>query len=228
MADEDYGVTEVEETVKSLLGGHPPVEMPITLKTNGATAQALERGTVLAQETLGDGTPAEGAGNTGDGVIPDDGVTVLASAQVGVYTLTCTTADSGGPASDAVFSVFAPDGSKMADATQGVEYAGGHLTFTIGDASSTGFAVDDVLTVTVAAGSGKYVGLDPDGADGSETAAAILARDVTVDASVDSVGLGYVHGEFREEELVWTHTGITENEKTAAVADLFAAGIYCK
>lgn len=128
MAAEDYGVTEVEETVQSLLGGHPPIEMPITLATDGATPQTITRGTVLAKVTA----------------------------------------------------------------------------------------------------SGKYVGFDPDGADGSETAAVILARDVTVDASVDSVGLGYVHGEFREDELVWTHTGITENEKAAAVADLMAAGIYCK
>lgn len=225
---EDYGVTEVEETVISLLGDHPPVEIPVTLASDGATDQALKRGTVLGKITLGAGTPAEGAGNTGDAVIPDDGVTVLAAAQVGVYNLVCITADGGGPASDAVFAVYAPDGSRLPNATQGVEYAGGHLTFTIGDASSTGFAVDDTLTITVAAGSGKYEGLDPDGTDGSQTAAAILARDITVADDSDAKATAYVHGEFREDDLVWTHTGITNNEKAAAVADLFAAGIFCK
>jgi len=76
--------------------------------------------------------------------------------------------------------------------------------------------------------SGKYTGFNPDGTDGSETAAAILAGDISVPASGDEKSAAYVHGEFLKTGLVWTHSGITDGEKLAAYASLKTAGIYTK
>lgn len=73
---------------------------------------------------------------------------------------------------------------------------------------------------------GELVGYDPDGADGSETAGSILAEDATVPVAGVSC-IAYVHGSFNAKSLVWTHEGITDLEKAAALSALKAAGIYC-
>lgn len=77
--------------------------------------------------------------------------------------------------------------------------------------------------------SGKYIAFDPDDSpSGIGTAAVILAVDVTVPASGDEKAVAYVHGEFHADALTWTHDGITDNEKTTALASLFSAGMFCK
>lgn len=76
--------------------------------------------------------------------------------------------------------------------------------------------------------SGKFTGLDPDGVDGSEVAAAVLAEDVIVGAAADENALALFHGDVVKSGLVWTHVGITEGEQTAAYAELFSAGIFAR
>lgn len=83
-----------------------------------------------------------------------------------------------------------------------------------------------VLAIVTA--SGKYIGLDPAGADGSESAVALLAEDVTVPATGDEKASVYVHGEFDRASLVWTDTEITAGEQATAYSELKALGIYTK
>jgi len=76
--------------------------------------------------------------------------------------------------------------------------------------------------------SGKYTGLDPDAADGSAVAKVVLAEDVTIAADADAKALAVFHGDVIKDALVWTHTGITEAEQTAAYGELQGAGIYAR
>jgi len=97
------------------------------------------------------------------------------------------------------------------------------LVFTLAD-GETDFAVGDSFTVTVPAGSGKYKMLAPDAVDGTQHAAGITiaAYDATL-ADVRGVivnGLAKVFGEL----LAWPD-GITDTQKTNALADLAALGI---
>ena len=75
--------------------------------------------------------------------------------------------------------------------------------------------------------SDKAVVLAPAAEDGSQAAALILVEDVTVPAAGDAVANVYVHGEFRRAGLAWP-VGITDAQKTAAVKELAALGLYVK
>ena len=72
--------------------------------------------------------------------------------------------------------------------------------------------------------SGQYVGLAPAATDGSQTAAGILFDDVvTTDQTKDAVSFER-DGEVTLDKLVWP-AGVTEGQKTAAVAALAAKGV---
>lgn len=96
----------------------------------------------LAASSVG----AAGAGNTGDGVITA-APTVGAKAQTGVYAITCTSDSTPG---SEVFSVFAPNGERLADAVTGVAYLNAHIGFTIAKPSGYDPNVGDTFTVTIA------------------------------------------------------------------------------
>ncbi len=72
----------------------------------------------------------------------------------------------------------------------------------------------------------KLTGLAPGASDGTQTAMAILAGDVDATAS-DEPCVIVVHAEAISEGLIWPE-GITVLQKTAAVAQLQAVGIYVK
>jgi hypothetical protein len=96
----------------------------------------------LAASSVG----AAGAGNTGDGVITAT-PTVGTKAQTGVYRITCINADVAG---SEVFSVFAPNGERLADAVTGVAYLNSHIGFTITKPSGYDPDVADTFTVIIA------------------------------------------------------------------------------
>lgn len=75
--------------------------------------------------------------------------------------------------------------------------------------------------------SDKAVPVDFAAEDGSQKAAFILVEDVTVPAQGDAVANVYVHGEFRGKGLGWPD-GATAEQKTAAVKELAARGLYVK
>lgn len=119
-----------------------------------------------------------------------------------------------------IFEVRTPDGERLADATVAVAYTGNHINFTITD-GSTDYAVGDVWTIPVAAGSGKYKLSLAAAVDGSQTPEAILAD--TTDASAgDMVTNAYVSGQFNTNALTLgaSHTVASIKE------DLAARGIY--
>jgi len=163
----------------------------LPLVTDAGTLQLLQdltRGAVLGRVLRALGDALADSGNTGEGTIDD--VALGAKSKVGIYTITCVAA---GP--PAVFSVVDPDGNRLADAEAEVAYAG-PIAFLI-EAYGVAFAVGDVFTVEIEAGSGELVLADSDAVDGSEDIYAILAE--TTDASLEAkVCPIYLGGEFNE------------------------------
>lgn len=181
----------------------------------------LVAGTVLGRITKGVAVGAALADNTsGSGAITE-APAVGAGAKPGIYRAVCIE-----PGTDAgKFLVSDPDGVNLGVATVAVEFVGGGLTFTIADA--TDFVSGDSFTVTVAAGSGKYVAYNQDGVDGSELAAGILYDNVNA-TSADVEAVAYVRDcEVNGSELTWP-ADIETAEKAAAVVQLAALGIIVR
>lgn len=82
---------------------------------------------------------------TGDGTM--SGLLPGPAVQVGSYVITCITAVANG----GVFSVVAPDGQALPNATVGVAYKSEHLDFLLNDGAAD-FVVDDAFTVVVTSG----------------------------------------------------------------------------
>ncbi len=185
-----------------------------------ASGQNLSRGSVLGKVTKALGTVTSGE-NTGDGEL--SGVALGAEAQIGSYALVCTAAPSGAGANDAVFAVYAPDGSRLEDALQGVAYANGHLEFTVGNATAADFAVGDSFSIPVAAGSGYARLVDSASVDGSADPVAILAEDVDA-TEADTPAPVYLTGEFNEDALTFGGSDDADTHRDA----LRALGIFLK
>jgi hypothetical protein len=98
------------------------------------------------------------------------------------------------------------------------------LKFVITD-GSTDFVVGDTFTITVAAGSGKYIQVTPANLDGTQYAAAILLTPLgalTADAPAAAVVRG--PAVLKDLGIAWT-SGMTTGQKTTAKAQLAALGI---
>lgn len=141
-----------------------------------------------------------------------------------VFTVTVAAAEGTG----GVFQVVAPDGATLPPLTAGAAYAGGHINLTIAS-GDTGFVVGDSFTVTVPAGSGKAVALDPTATDGSQVAGGVLLAGVTAPDGVDAQGVALVRGEavVAASKLAWLAT-VEANHKTVALAQLAACGIITR
>jgi len=190
----------------------------VVLKAVNDAATSWLTGTVLGKIVVGALAAVAGGGNTGAGTLG-----ALASAvntKVGAYLFTCFSVTGG-----YWFSVADPNGKivgivKATGAPQTIS----DMTFTLTD-SGAHFVIGDTFTVTVAAGSGKCVILNPAALDGSQNASAILyatqymggANDVN--AAVVNYGATVATG-----LIVWP-AGITNNQKAAAIAQLNALGI---
>lgn len=180
----------------------------------------LLAGTVLGLLAVGAASAVAGGDNTGNGAM--GAITVGANAKVGDYVLTFVE----GAADAGAFIVEDPDGINVGSGDVGAEFSGGGLTFTLAD-GATDFAAGDTFVITVAEGSGEHAQLDPDGNDGSETAAAVLYADVdATDAAAEAV-LIVRDAEIVTSELVWPD-GITDNQKATALAQLKALGLIAR
>lgn len=190
----------------------------ITILAGSGSARELTDGMVLGKATKGAATGAAVAGNTGNGTITAS-PTVGAAAKVGVYSLTCIE-----PATNlGKFLVEDPDGIVIGVATVGTQFTT-HLTFTIAD-GSTDFVSGDAFTITVAAGTGKWVQIDFSGTLGTEDAAGILIGDATAADGTDGVGVALVrNARIVPGKITWP-AGATTNQKNAALAQLLALGI---
>lgn len=119
------------------------------------TGTALASGTLLTQVDAGAGTFAMAAGATGN---PTAGTITLGAAAIpGVYVIEFTAATK--------FTVEDPNGKTIGTGTLGSAFskAGVGVTLTAG---ATPAVAGDTATITVAAGSGKYIAYTANGAAG--------------------------------------------------------------
>jgi len=145
----------------------------------------LPRGAVLGLQSQA--PTATAALVTGNGTCT--AITNGGAVQPGTYTLRATGATN--------FTVSAPDGLAMPNATVGTPYVSADINFTL-TAGGNAFAAGDEFTINVLPG--NYVLCSRTAQDGSQIPAAILA-DAT-DASGGAVAAGaYVMGEFNVNAL---------------------------
>lgn len=176
-------------TPDALLAGEMPrVQMAGTL----LSGENLTRGAVVGKITVGAGSAAAAAGNTGNGTI--SAITIGANAKAGVYKAVCIE-----PAANAgVWVVEDPDGVIIGRASVGVAFAGA-VGFTISD-GATDFVSGDTFDITVAAGSGKYKRAVAAATDGSQRPIGILVEDANATGGDKSISV-YRTGEFNEAAL---------------------------
>lgn len=184
--------------------------------------------TVLANNTIkpnapvgriyyGNATAAAGAGNTGNGTI--SAVTPGTGVKVGVYRVVFVE-----PITNlGTFTVEDPDGVTVGRGFVGTAFSGGGLGFTISD-GATDFVAGDQFLITVAAGSGKYVPLNPSATNGSEVCAGVAYDGVAAPASVDAKGVVITrHAKLNSSEIDWGT--LSAPQIAAATAQLNALGI---
>lgn len=196
-----------------------------------AASQTIKVGQVLGQVGANEGAVAVGAptayaGNTGNGAVTNANPAYGAGVKEGVHRATCIE-----PATDAgKFSLQDPDGIEVGIVTVGVAFDG-VLKFTIAD-GGTDFVAGDGFTwavaIAAAADEGQYKALDLAATDGAETAAAVALYDATTGVGETATIAGLLRdADVNGNELEWP-AGITADEKTAAVAQLRAAGIVVR
>jgi hypothetical protein len=184
-----------------------------------ASGQSLKAGAVLGKITVGAIVGAAVAGNTGNGAL--SAITAGNGIVPGVYKAICVE-----PATNAgIFEVFAPNGVLLGKATVAVAFAGA-INFTIAD-GATDFVSGDAFTITVAAGSGKYVKYDDSAADGSDVAAAVLFAAVDATAA-DAAGTAITRQAEVVKSMLIFDAGQAAPAQANAIADLAARGIIAR
>jgi len=203
MAKQLYEVDATPATYDNLFA-----DLAINALTKGVTLKAaqgvVKRGSVLGLITLAVGTIVTTETNTGDPIIAT--VTLAANAQKGAYKVICNKAPTAGGANNAVFSVFAPDGSRLADTVQNVAFAGGHLAFKVAVVTAVDSIVGDSFTINVIAGSGLAVLVNKTSVDGSNLADSILSDDVDTGAVGETANIpyaAYTSGHFNRNALIF-------------------------
>lgn len=167
--------------------------------------------------TLGTATPTAGAGNTGNGTC--GAVTVGAGALPGVYRVLFIE-----PITNlGTFMVEDPNGRIVGRGFVGTAFSGGGLGFTIAD-GATDFVAGDQFLITVAAGNGKFVPLDPAATNGAAVCAGVSYEGVKTAASADGPGVVIRRlARLNRDEIDWGT--LDAGQITTAIADLAALGI---
>jgi hypothetical protein len=216
---------QLSAVVKWDLGPVVSYEDLILLGLNADTVYEL--GTVLGKVTTGAqtvGAPVAGAGNTGNGVFTPANPAADPLAQAGTWRVEFI----GVAANGGFFVVLRPDGTVDGYGKVGTAYTGG-IKFTIADGAAD-FVMEDFFTqpVSYAAGSGKYVIMDPAAIDGSQNFAAILGERVFIPANTDVHAMGMVRdGVVLSSALLWKD-GVTNNQIAAALAQAAVVRIITK
>ncbi len=167
----------------------------------------LKPGTVLSEVATGTAVATAKDGNTGNATM--SAVTLGAGVKAGTYAVEFTAATK--------FDVIDPDGFKIKSGQTGAAYDD-DLGFTV-TAGGTAMVAGDGFNVVVQLGVPNYAPYD-----GSKAATAILYEgcDAT-DADVRRA-LTVRDTEVHAAVLVWAE-GVTDDQKTAALASLAASGI---
>lgn len=201
-------------------GDFPVISRKVTLL---ASSGALVAGTLLGKISVGALTASGAAGTPAPAAATISATpTAAAGTQVGVHTFQCIV---GGSATASKWRHLGPTGEVLGVATGNTEYVGtgaGGLTLTITDAGTDPVVGETfAVTVSAAAGSGKYKKSLAAATDGSQVPVAILAEDVTV-GDADVQDMAYFTGHFRSAGLTFG-TGHTAASTTDA---LRALGIH--
>lgn len=185
------------------------------------SGQNLKAGAVLGQITTGSTASAAAfSGNTGNGAM--GAITVSAGALEGVYKLVIIE-----PATDAgKFQVEDPTGKIIGTGAVASAFSKGGLAFTLAD-GATDFVAGDGFDITVASGSDKYTAHDPDAANGSQVAAAVLLDDADASGGDLKVVAMTRFGAVKNDLVVWK-TGISSGNKAAGLAALAAKFIIAR
>lgn len=187
---------------------------------SGTVASVI--GQVLGKITIGAVSETH-AGNTGNGAMTLDATTpAIANAQVGVYTATCTTAQTNA----GIFTVTDPKGNVLGTHTVAGAAFANQIKFAIAD-GATDFVAGDKFLITVAAGSGKWTQVTPAAFDGTQYAAGILiGSPFGATLTADQIAAVVTRGPAiaKSGGLAWT-SGMTTPQKTTALAQLTALGI---
>lgn len=183
---------------------------------------ALVRGTLLGKITVGALTAAGAASTPAPAAATITAEpTAAAGTAVGVHRFECAI---GGSATASKWNHYGPDGSFIGTATGNTAYSGGGLGLTITDAGTDPVAGEAfAVTVTAAAGSGKYIKSLAAATDGSQTPVAILAEDADA-TSADVTTVAYVTGEFNTAAITFG----TGHTAASVKAGLAALGIHLK
>jgi hypothetical protein len=199
------------------------VRNTITIVSGTATCVL---GQVMGKITIGAATSAAKAGgNTASSgsLTMDATAPIGVNCKVGIYRVYCVLA----AANAGLFSVVDPLGGEVGTVTAAITTGtvfSGDIKFALLAITSHDFVVGDGFDVTVAAGSGKYAQVTPAAVDGSAVAAAVLLQAATPTADVTAVAVVQGPAIFKENGLQWT-SGMTAPQKTAAIAQLAAAGM---
>ncbi len=157
------------------------------------SGQNLSAGDVIGKITCGAATATARAGNTGTGAM--GAVTKGTKVIPGDYLLTIVDAVTNA----GVFRLYDPNGKVVGEGNVAAAFTSDHLNFTLADA--TDFIVGDSFTITVAAGSGKCVLIDPEAVDGSAVAFGIIGADC--DASLaDKTAIAVVRSAVVSKDLL--------------------------
>lgn len=158
--------------------------------TIGQAAAVLKRGTVLGRASL-KSAAASAATGTGNGTVGS--LSVGSAAEVGVYTLKATAADT--------FTLTDPTGDAVGTVTVGTAFTSNQLNLKI-TAGATAFVAGDAFTVTVSAASNAYSLSVRTATDGTQTPTAILADDVDSTAGAVTAGV-YLMGQFNQNRITF-------------------------
>jgi hypothetical protein len=183
----------------------------------------LDVGIVLGKITQGAGAVAAavaGAANVGNGLVALAGMPFLAGGQAGIYEAIAVT--------PLEWEVYDPSGKLVGIARDTVAFAN-QIAFTITH-GATAFAAGDIFTfaVTIAAGSGKVVPLNPAATDGSQYAIGVGIRQTMVPAAADAqIVVVERLAVLLADGLIWP-AGITAQQQAAAIAQLTASDIIVR
>lgn len=185
-----------------------------------AASQTIKPGQVLGR-VAGAATSAAASGNTGNGALTLADPAIGAGVKEGVWRIYCIEPAANG----GVFAVEDPDGALIGRAVVGTAYAG-PLAFTIAD-GATDFAAGDSFLIAVAVGT-QWKALSTSATDGSSIARAVaFAGVVTAAGQTAQIGALTRNAELLAAALVWP-SGITTNQRTAALADLARIGLITR
>jgi hypothetical protein len=164
---------------------------------------------------------------TGNGALTKANPAYGAGVQAGNYEVIFY---EGAGSDDGYFLVKRPDGTIDGRAIVGVAYDG-QVKFSIAD-GGTDFAAAAkfVLAVSIAAAAdeGQFKALDLSAADGAAAASAIALYPATTGVGETADIAGIVRdSEVNGKELTWPD-GITDDQKTAAIAQLAERGIIVR